>query len=53
MSPLFAWEPPAVVSYDQVLRLSEMVMSLPTVPIAIREDIFRIAALEVESGTSA
>ena len=48
MSPTPTWEPPAVVSQEEVLRLSEQVMSLPNIPMTAREDIFRISALEME-----
>lgn len=48
MSPTPTWEPPAVVSQEEVLRLSEQVMSLPNIPVTTREDIFRISALEME-----
>jgi hypothetical protein len=47
MSPL-TWEPPAVVSNAEVLRLNEQVTSLPDIPIVVREDLFRIAVLEME-----
>ena len=48
MSPTPTWEPPAVVSREEVLRLSGLAMSLPNIPMATREDIFRISALEME-----
>ena len=44
MSPTPTWEPPAVVSQEEVLRLSEQVMSLPNIPMITSEDIFRISA---------
>ena len=43
-----AWEPPAVVSPPDVLALHQQVMELPDKPITIREDIFRIHALEMD-----
>ncbi|HEY7556176.1 MAG TPA: hypothetical protein VIH18_15350 [Candidatus Binatia bacterium] len=48
MSPTPTWEPPALVSHDEVLQLSKQVISLPDIPIVVREDIFRISALEME-----
>ena len=47
MSPT-PWEPPAVLSKDDVLRLTQQVTSLPNIPMVTREDIFRIAALEMD-----
>ncbi|HEX2227558.1 MAG TPA: hypothetical protein VHM64_10470 [Candidatus Binatia bacterium] len=43
-----SWEPPAVVSREQVSSLSEHVLSMPSSSIAVREDIFRISALEMD-----
>jgi hypothetical protein len=48
MSPTPTWEPPALVSHNEVLQLSKQVISLPDIPIVVREDIFRISALEME-----
>ena len=48
MSPPISWEPPALVSENEVLQLSEEVISLPDIPMVEREDIFRIFALEME-----
>jgi hypothetical protein len=48
MLPTPTWEPPALVSHDEVLQLSKQVISLPDIPIVVREDIFRISALEME-----
>ena len=42
------WEPPAVVSPPDVLALHQQVTELPDKPITIREDIFRIDALEMD-----
>lgn len=48
MSSNSAWEPPAEVTRDQVSLLTDQVISLPSTPIRIREDIFRISALEMD-----
>jgi pimeloyl-ACP methyl ester carboxylesterase len=48
MSSKSAWEPPPEVSRDEVLSLTDHVLSLPSTPITIREDIFRISALEMD-----
>src|SRR5688572_11234034 len=42
------WEPPAVVSRDQALQLHRDVMAMPSGPIRIREDIFRLHELELD-----
>ena len=41
------WEPPPVVSREEVLKLHHEVAGMPDVSINIREDIFRIHALEM------
>jgi hypothetical protein len=41
------WEPPAAVSYEQVVKLSAEVTALAAGPVVVREDIFRIVALEM------
>lgn len=48
MSSRSPWEPAPVVSRDEVLQLYLEVANLPEIPINIREDIFRIHALEME-----
>ena len=48
MSSRISWEPPAVVSGNEVLRLSEEVIALADIPIVVCEDIFRVFALEME-----
>jgi hypothetical protein len=48
MSSSSAWEPPALVARDEVVLLTDQVMSLPSIPMTIREDIFRTSALEME-----
>ncbi len=41
------WEPPAVISREEVLKLHHKIASMPHIPVNIREDIFRIHALEM------
>jgi hypothetical protein len=41
------WEPPPVVSREEVLKLDHEVAAMPDIPVNIREDIFRIHALEM------
>jgi alpha-beta hydrolase superfamily lysophospholipase len=41
------WEPPPVVSREEVLKLHHEVAAMPDIPINIREDIFRLHALEM------
>jgi alpha-beta hydrolase superfamily lysophospholipase len=41
------WEPPPVVSREEVLKLHQGVAAMPAIPSNIREDIFRIHALEM------
>jgi len=48
MSSNSSWEPPAVVARDEVSLLTDQVMSLPNIPITVREDIFRFSALEMD-----
>ena len=43
-----SWQPPGAVSYEEVLQLHQEVTALPDMPISVREDIFRINALEME-----
>jgi len=47
MSEKSSWQPQSVVTMAEVLDLNCQVMTLPDLPIDIREDIFRIAALEM------
>jgi hypothetical protein len=42
------WEPPAVVSPDDIANLNQHVLALPESPISTREDIFRIHSLEMD-----
>jgi hypothetical protein len=48
MSSNSSWEPPAVVARNKVSLLTDQVMSLPNIPITVREDIFRLSALEMD-----
>ncbi len=43
-----AWEPPQVVSFDEVLKLNEEVTARAGTPIDISEDIFRIHELAMD-----
>jgi alpha-beta hydrolase superfamily lysophospholipase len=42
------WEPPALVSFEDVLKLDHEVTAMPYMALEIREDLFRIRALEME-----
>jgi hypothetical protein len=42
------WEPPALVSLEDVLNLDHEVTAMPDMALEIREDLFRIRALEME-----
>ena len=42
------WEPPAVVSLNNVLNLNEQVASMANMPINVREDVFRIHELAMD-----
>jgi hypothetical protein len=48
MSAKSAWQPPAVVPLEEVLELNRRVAAMPDTPIHVREDIFRIKALEMD-----
>ena len=43
-----SWEPPSVIGRSEVLKLHHEVTGLPAIPVQIREDIFRIRALEMD-----
>ena len=43
-----SWEPPAVVTFDDVLRLNAEVTALQDMPIDEREDVFRLHELEMD-----
>ena len=47
MSAKSVWEPPAVVSFEEVLQLNDAVATLPNLPVNVREDVFRIHELEM------
>ena len=42
------WEPPSVISRSEVLNLHHEITALANIPLRIREDIFRIHALEMD-----
>ena len=48
MSSQSSWEPASVVSREEVLKLHSDVTAMPDIPINVREDIFRIHALEMD-----
>src|SRR5262245_2104552 len=48
MSVQATWQLPAVVPYDEVLKLHHEVAAMTELPITIGEDIFRIRALEMD-----
>ena len=48
MSSQSPWEPVPIVSREDVLQLHQEVANLPEIPTTIREDIFRIHAVEME-----
>lgn len=42
------WEPPAVLSSEETVLLSDQVSAMPDLPIHVAEDLFRIHALEMD-----
>jgi pimeloyl-ACP methyl ester carboxylesterase len=48
MAVISSWEPPAVVSIDDVIKLNAEVSALPDLPIDVQEDVFRIHELEMD-----
>ena len=48
MSAKPSWEPPPFISREEVLKLHHEVAGLPNIAVRIREDIFRIHALEMD-----
>jgi hypothetical protein len=42
------WEPPSLVSLEDLVALHHQVTAMPDVAISVREDIFRIRALEMD-----
>lgn len=43
-----SWEPPSVVSFDDVLKLNDQVAAMPNTAIDIGEDVFRIHELAMD-----
>jgi acetyl esterase/lipase len=43
-----AWEPPAEVGRDELIRISDEVLARPDLPITVREDVFRIRVAELD-----
>ena len=48
MTARFAWQPPTIVSFDDVLKLNDEVTAKASAPIEITEDIFRIHELAMD-----
>src|SRR5262245_62508308 len=48
MSGRTTWEPQAVIPREQALQLHRDVMAMPSRPIQIREEIFRLHQLEMD-----
>ena len=48
MTTQSSWQPPDVVSHEDVLKLHHEVSAMADLPITISEDIFRIRALEMD-----
>jgi hypothetical protein len=48
MTTLTTWEPPAQLDRDQIVRASDEVLGRPDIPLDVREEIFRITALELD-----
>jgi hypothetical protein len=48
MTATSSWEPPTVVSLDEVLKLNDEVAARPSAPIDISEDIFRLHELAMD-----
>ena len=48
MTDKTTWEPPAVVSPEEVVNLNQQTLSLPDNPVTVHEDIFRIDVLEMD-----
>jgi hypothetical protein len=42
------WEPPAVLSLEETVLLSDQVSAMPDLPIDVAEDLFRIHVLEMD-----
>ena len=48
MSGKTVWEPPSIISREEVVRLDREVAARPALSLRIYEDIFRIQALELD-----
>ncbi len=48
MADKILWEPPTVISPEEVLNFNHEVLALPDNPVRVREDIFRIHVLEMD-----
>ncbi|HXF74556.1 MAG TPA: hypothetical protein VNN13_00545 [Methylomirabilota bacterium] len=48
MTTRSSWQPPSAVSYREVLRLHSEVAAMPDLPLTVREDLFRVHALEMD-----
>ena len=42
------WNPPSVISRQEILETSEAVLAMPDIPLEVQEDIFRIRVLEMD-----
>jgi hypothetical protein len=42
-----SWEPPARLSHDEVIKMSDLVLNMPDLKLNVREDIFRIRCLDL------
>lgn len=42
------WEPPAKITREEIVRISDQILATPDIPLDIREDIFRINTLRME-----
>ena len=42
------WNPPSVISRQEILEASEALLAIPDIPLKIQEDIFRIRVLEMD-----
>lgn len=48
MNAKSSWEPPAVVSLEETVELSNQVSSMPDFTINVREDLFRVNSLDMD-----
>ena len=42
------WSPSSVISREEILSDSQTILTMPTLPLRVEEDIFRIRALEMD-----